>query len=149
LTAIILAGAIAAAWWLFLPRDALQIQILDVDGYRDDLKTWMGLRVTIGLTNTGRDLVTIRRIHVEPDFADFNEAYAVGVYELTPPLVVEPGSRLSYQATTTLLNATQLPWRTHPLTLRVRVERNGTEVEQAFPAEFDHAQDPQRRSLRF
>ena len=151
-TAVLVVAAIVVAglgWWLFAPRDPLQVQVLDVGGYTEDMKTWMGFRVTLGLTNTGRDLVTIRRIHVEPDFADFNEAYGVGTYELTPPIVVNPGSSVSYQAATTLLNATQLRWQTHPLTLRVRIEQNGRDAVYTFPAEFDNTQEPSRRALRY
>jgi hypothetical protein len=149
LIVLLLAAGGGLIWWGLSVGDALRVQVLDVGGYTEDMKTWMGFRVTVGLTNTGRDLLTIRRIHVEPDFDDFNEAYSVGTYELTPPLVVNPGSSVSYQATTTLLNATQLQWQTHPLTLRVRVEQNGREVEYAFAAEFDNTQDPARRAVRY
>lgn len=147
--------AIAAAlvgtawWWWAAERSPLRVQVLDVSGYNEDQKAWMGFRVTVGLTNTGRDLVTIRRIHVEPDFDGFNEAYNVGTYELAPAIVVEPGSSVSYQAATTLLNAAQLPWARHTLRLRVRIEQDGADVEYEFPAEFDNAEQPGRRALRF
>ena len=147
---LLLALAVAGAvWWLFLPRNPLQVQILDVSGYTEDQKTWMGFRATVGLTNTGRDIVTIRRIHVEPDFDEFNEAYSVGTFELTPPLVVTPGTSVSYQTSTTLLNATQLSWQTHPVVLRIRIEQNGRDVEYAFPAEFDNTREPAQRALRY
>ncbi|HEY6362596.1 MAG TPA: hypothetical protein VIX63_15905 [Vicinamibacterales bacterium] len=139
----------ALGYAIFVPRDPLRVQVLDVSGYADDVRVWMPFRVNLGLTNTGRDLVTIRRIHVEPDFDGFNEAYNVGTYELEPPLLVEPGSSLTYQAAVTLLNATQLQEGTHPMVLRVRIEQNGEEATYEFPAEFDHAQDPARRAVRY
>jgi hypothetical protein len=148
--AVILVGAAGAlGWWLFAPRNPLHVQILDVSGYAEDTTAWMGFRLTVGLTNTSRDIVTIRRIHVEPDFDQFNEAYSVGTYELTPPLVVTPGNSVSYQTATTLLNATQLSWQTHAVMLRIRVEQNGSDVEYEFPAEFDHTREPGGRALRF
>jgi hypothetical protein len=147
--ALVVAAAGALGWWLFSSTNPLQVQVLDVDGYAEDHKAWMGFRVTVGLTNTGRDLLTIRRVHVEPDFDGFNEAYSVGTYELTPPLVVPPGSSASYQATTTLLNATQLSWQKYPMTLRVRVEQNGRDVEYTFPAEFENTKAPAQRALRY
>jgi hypothetical protein len=138
----------ALAYVIFAPADALRVQVLDVSGYTDDVKIWMPFRVNLGLTNTGRDLIAIRRVHVEPDFDDFNEAYNVGTYELNPPLVVEPGSSLTYQAAVTLLNAVQLQPGTHALVLRVRIEQNGEERSYEFPAEFDQSQQPQERALR-
>ena len=146
---VVVAALTAAAWYLFAPRNPLQVQILDVSGYKDDLKTWMGFRVTVGLTNTGRDILTIRRIHVEPDFDAFNEAYSVGTYELTPPVVVTPGNSVSYQTSSTLLNATQLTWQTHRVTLRIRIEQNGRDVDYVFPAEFDNTREPAQRALRY
>ena len=119
-----------------------------MSGYTDDVKVWMPFRVNLGLTNTGRDLVTISRVHVEPDFDGFNEAYNVGTYELNPPLVIEPGNSLTYQAAVTLLNAIQLQQGTHALVLRVRVERNGEDAMYEFPAEFDQSQQPPQRALR-
>jgi hypothetical protein len=145
----ILAALAVLAYTIFVPPDPLRVQLLDVSGYTDDGKIWMPFRVNLGLTNTGRELVRISRVHVEPDFDDFNEAYNVGTYELDPPLVVEPGNSLTYQAAVTLLNATQLQPGTHPMRLRVRIERNGEEVTYEFPAEFDHAQDPARRAVRY
>ena len=105
---VILAALAALGYAILVPADPLRVQLLDVSGYTDDVNIWMPFRVNLGLTNTGRDLVRIRRVHVEPDFDDFNEAYNVGTYELDPPLVVEPGNSLTYQAAVTLLNATQL-----------------------------------------
>lgn len=140
--------AVAAAWYA-AGGNPLSVQLLDVSGYEDVRNSWIPFRVTVGLTNTGRDLVTIRRIHVEPDFDDFNEAYNVGTYELIPALTIEPGASASYQAATTLLNATQLSWSRHPMVLRVRVEQNGADVVYEFPAEFDHAERPERRAIRY
>jgi hypothetical protein len=148
-TAAIIAAAGIAGYTLFTTGNPLRVQLLDVSGYTDRVPVWMTFRVNIGLTNGGRDLITIRRVHVEPDFDDFNEAYNVGVVELNPPLVVTPGSSLSYQAQATLLNATQLQPGTRALTLRVRIEQNGEEVLYEFPAQFDHDLDPARRALRF
>jgi hypothetical protein len=145
--ALVAAGALGYA--IFAPQDALRVTVLDVSGYTDDVTIWMPFRVNLGLTNMGRDLITIRRVHVEPDFDGFNEAYNVGTYELNPPLVVEPGSSLTYQAAVTLLNAIQLQQGTHPMVLRVRIEQNGEEMIYEFPAEFDQSQQPHQRALRY
>ena len=147
MAAVAVVGALGYA--IFAPRGPLRVEVLDVSGYTDDVKVWMPLRLNLGLTNTGRDLITIRRVHVEPDFDGFNEAYNVGTYELDPPLAVAPGSSLTYQASVTLLNAIQLPEGTHPMILRVRIEQDGSEVTYEFPAAFDHSQDPSRRALRY
>ena len=135
-------------WWL-ARRGPLRVQMLDVTGYTDDVKVWMPFRVTLGLTNGGRELLTIRRIHVEPDFAGFNEAFNVQTYEITPALLIEPGSSLSYQTGVTLLNASQLPEGAHQLVLRVRIEQNDVDVTYDFPAEFAHTQQPSGRKLQF
>ena len=149
-TVCILAAAAAIAYFLWPAGNPLRVQVLDVGGYNDQMPAgWMAFRVTLGLTNGGRDRVTIRRIHVEPDFADFNEAYNVGTLELDPPLVVEPGSSLSYQAAATLLNATQLQPGRHPLVLRVRIEQDGAEVAHEFAADFDQSLTPGQRALRY
>ena len=145
--ALAVLGALGYA--VLAPEDPLRVDVLDVSGYTDDVKVWMPFRVNLGLTNTGRDLITISRVHVEPDFDGFNEAYNVGTYELNPPLVVEPGHSLTYQAAVTLLNAIQLQQGTHALVLRVRIERNGEENTYEFPAEFDHSQQPPQRALRY
>jgi hypothetical protein len=145
----ILAALAVLAYTIFVPPDPLRVQLLDVSGYTDGGKIWMPFRVNLGLTNTGRELVRISRVHVEPDFDDFNEAYNVGTYELDPPLVVEPGNSLTYQAAVTLLNATQLQPGRHPMVLLVRIEQNGEEVAYQFPAEFDQSPDPSRRALRY
>jgi hypothetical protein len=146
---VLVAGFAGAAYWVFAPRNPLRVQLLDVTGYADAQSGWMPFRVTVGLTNTGRDLVTVRRIHAEPDFDDFNEAYNVGTYEIIPAIIVEPGGRVSYQAAVTLLNATQLSWSRHPLVLRIRVEQNDSERVYEFPAEFDHAEQPEQRAFRY
>ena len=148
-TVCALAATGALAYAIFAPQNPLQVEVLDVAGYTDDVKVWMPFRLNLGLTNTGRDLITIRRVHVEPDFEGFNEAYNVGTYELDPPLVVEPGSRLTYQAAVTLLNAVQLQQGPHPMVLRVRIDQNGEEVTYEFPAEFDHAPEPHQRAIRY
>jgi len=131
------------------PRDDLQVQVLDVSGYTDNIPTWMVFRVTLGLSNVGRDPVRITRVAVAPDLDGYNEAYNVGTYELQPPLLIEPGNRASYQATTTLLNATQLPERTYRLMLRVRIERDDRETVVDFPARYEHSREPARRVLQF
>lgn len=146
---LVLAAAAGIAVRLVL-REPLRVEMLDVSGYTDDVKVWMPFRVTLGLTNTSRDLLTIRRIHVEPDFERFNEAFNVQTYELTPALLLEPGSSLSYQTGVTLLNATQLPDGAQALVLRVRIEDDhGKETLVDFPARFEHSQQPARRTLRF
>jgi hypothetical protein len=145
--AVGVAGALGYA--VFAPQNRLRVEVLDVSGYTDDVKIWMPFRVNLGVTNTGRDLISIRRVHVEPDFEGFNEAYNVGTYELDPPLVVEPGSSLTYQAAVTLLNAIQLQQGRHALVLRVRIDENGREVTYEFPAEFDQSERPDQRALRY
>jgi hypothetical protein len=145
--ALVAAGVLGYA--IFAPQNPLRVEVLDISGYTDDVKVWIPFRLNLGLTNTGRDLITIRRVHVEPDFEGFNEAYNVGTYELNPPLVVEPGSSLTYQAAVTLLNATQLQPGRHAMMLRVRIEQNAEEVTYEFPAEFDQSQQPTQRALRY
>ena len=137
------------AYAILAPQDPLRVEVLDVSGYTDDVKAWMPFRVNLGLTNTGREPITIGRLHVEPDFDGFNEAYNVGTYELHPPLVIEPGTSLTYQAAVTLLNAIQLQQGPHAMMLRVRIEQNGEEETYEFPAEFDHSQQPAQRALRY
>ena len=134
-TGVGLIAAAATAYALFSPRDPLQVQVLDVSGYNDDVKIWMPFRVTLGLSNRGRDPLVIRRLHVEPDFDEFNEAYNVNTHDLTPPLRIEPGSRVSYQVIITLLNATQLQPGTRKLVLRARIETEGGVQTREFPAE--------------
>ena len=148
-TAGLLAALAIALYTLMPAADPLRVQLLDVAGYSDDVQAWMPFRVNVGLSNQGRDLLTISRVHVEPDFDGFNEAYNVGTYELNPPLRLEPGSSLTYQAAVTLLNATQLQPGTHRMVLRVRIDRNGREATYEFPAEFEHAANPGARSLRY
>lgn len=127
-------------------RTPVRVAILDVSGYADAVTTWMPFRVTLGLTNTGRDLLTIRRIHVEPDFEGFTEAFGVQTYELNPALLLEPGGSLSYQTSVTVLNAGRLAEGPHALALRVRIEQdNGEEAVTAFPAHFTHARQPAQR----
>jgi hypothetical protein len=148
-TAALLAVVGAAAYALIPSSGPLRVQLLDVSGFTDDVKVWMPFRFNVGLTNQGRELLTITRVHVEPDFDDFNEAYNVGAYEVSPPLRIEPGSSATYQAATTLLNATQLDPGSRHLILRVRVEANGEETTYEFPAEFDHVLEPKARTLRY
>lgn len=146
---VVLTAAAGIVFRLAL-REPLRVEMLDVSGYTDDVKIWMPFRVTLGLTNTGRELLTLRRIHVEPDFEGFNEAFNVQTYELNPALLLEPGSSLSYQAGVTLLNATQLADGRHALVLRVRIEEdNGEETSFDFPARFEHSPQPERRTLQF
>jgi len=144
-----LAAAGVVAYAILARRNPLRVEVLDISGYTDDVKMWMPFRLNLGLTNTGRDLISIRRVHVEPDFEGFNEAYNVGTYELDPPLVVEPGSSLTYQAAVILLNAIQLQPGTHAMVLRVRIDQNGDEVSYEFPAEFDQSAEPHQRAIRY
>lgn len=144
------AGGAGLAIGLFLlanRQEALRVDLLDVGGYADSASGWMPLRVTLGLTNGGRDLVTVRRIVVEPDFEGFNEAFNTGATELVPALLIEPGGQASYQTRGALLNAPDLPIGRHTLRLRVRLESNGTEQTVVFPGEFVHAADPARRTF--
>jgi len=145
---LLVAGVLAYA--ALRETNPLRVQLLDVTGYRDPMPVWMVLRVNLGLSNTGRDLLSIRSVRVEPDFAGFNEAFNIETLELHPPLVVEPGHSATYQAATTLLNANQLPEGRRDLLLRVRITRqDGIEQVYEFPADFDHAREPARRAIRF
>ena len=132
---------------VFLRQPGLRVQVLDVAGYTDDVPVWMPFRLTLGISNEGRTPVVVSRIDVEPDLDGFTEAFS-GVGVLEPPLRIEPGSRASYQAAVTLLNANQLPERTYDLVFRVRVERDGGAATFEFPAEFDYVREPKRRVLR-
>jgi hypothetical protein len=148
-TAAGVAALAATAYAVFVPRDPLQVQLLDVSGYDDRADVWMPFRITLGLSNRGRDPIVIRRLHVEPDFEEFNEAYNVNTHDLTPPLRIEPGSQVSYQVIVTLLNATQLQPGTRRLVLRTRVDTGDGVHVRDFPAEFDQSLDSTGRALRF
>ncbi len=148
-TAAILAALAVVGYTVLPAADPLRVQLLDVSGFTDEVKVWMVFRVNVGLSNEGRDLLSISRVHVEPDFDGFNEAYNVGTYELNPPLRIEPGSSLTYQAAVTLLNASQLDVGLHRMMLRVRIDGSGRERTYDFPAEFQHSHEPKARALRY
>jgi hypothetical protein len=143
-SAVVVAVAVAV---VILRQPGLEVQVLDVGGYTDAMPIWMPFRVTLGISNRARSPVVIDRIEVEPDLDGFDEAFS-GAGVLDPPLRIEPGSRVSYQAAVTLLNANQLPERTWPLVFRVRIERADGEDRFAFPAEFEYVREPARRVLR-
>jgi len=147
---LIAAALIAGGYAVLGGRQPLEAHILDVTGYTENVKIWMPFRVTLGLTNRGRDLLTLRRIHVEPDFENFSETFNEETYQLDPPLLIEPGSSISYQAAFTLLNASQLQDGSHAMVFRVVIEQdNGRETRLEFPAIFDQTPDPANRKLQF
>ena len=119
LIAAIVLLVVIGSLFLATRMPGLDVQVLDVSGYRDEIPVWMPFRVTLGLRNEGREPVVIERIFVEPDLDDFNEAFS-GSTVLTPPLRIEPGASASYQAAVMLLNA-QPATRAH---VRVGVSRH-------------------------
>ena len=147
LIAAIVLLVVIGSLFLATRMPGLDVQVLDVSGYRDEIPVWMPFRVTLGLRNEGREPVVIERIFVEPDLDDFHEAFS-GSTVLTPPLRIEPGASASYQAAVMLLNANQLPERTYALVFRVTVEWEDGDVDYEFPTEFEYARDPMSRVLR-
>lgn len=148
---LLAAGALlvlaAAAAVVIIPQPGLRVELLDVSGYTDDVPAWMPFRVTLGISNDTRTPVSIRRIAVEPDLDEFNEATGGGGV-LEPPLRIAPGNRASYQAAATLLNANQLQEGTYALVFRVRLEHAGGTDTYSFPAELVYTRNPKTRVLR-
>ena len=127
----------------------MRVELLDVAGYSDNVAVWLPFRLTIRLTNDGDESVTIRRIDIDPDLDDFNEAYSAGnAYDLSPPILLEPGATRTRTLSVTILNANQLPERTYNLVFRARFRTNADEITADFPAQFEYTRDPARRVLR-
>ncbi len=86
----------------------LHVEIADVAGYTDNVPIWLPFRLNLRLTNTGDQSITIRRIDVEPDLDGVNEAYSAGApYDLSPPILLEPGAERMHEVSVTVLNANQ------------------------------------------
>ncbi len=135
--------------WRALTRGPdLHVAVVNVGGYTDNMPVWMPFRVMLRLTNGGNESITIRRIDVEPDLDHFNEAFAAAPYDLSPPILLEPGARRDYEAVVTVLNANQLPERTYMLVFIVRMRTDAGDIVERFPAELDYVRDPGRRALR-
>jgi hypothetical protein len=127
----------------------LRVEIADVAGYTDNVPIWLPFRLTLRLTNAGDESITIRRIDVEPDLDDVNEAYSAGApYDLSPPMLLEPGVGRTHELSVTVLNANQFPERTYMLVFSIRIRTNAGEVVRRVPAEFLYFREPSRRVLR-
>lgn len=142
--AALLAGALAAGWWVAGRQPGLDVQLLDVGGFTA-AGGWMPFDVTVGFTNRGRDLVSVQRIEVEPDFEAFAEAYNTGNTEIIPSLVLPPGTSASYRTRVALLNGSALPAGRRPLVFRIRVSTTGGDVVYALEGEFEQTAEPARR----
>ena len=127
----------------------LHVEIAEVAGYTDDVAVWLPFRLTLHLTNTGNQSITIRRIDVEPDLDAVNEAYSAGTpYDLSPPILLEPGTDRVHEVSVTVLNANQFQERTYMLVFTVRLRTDAGEIVTTFPAQFIYFRDPKRRVLR-
>ena len=145
---VVAAGGWLAFRWLSIGPD-LRVDVVDVGGYTDNIPIWMPFRLTLHLRNAGNESITIRRIDVEPDLDDFNEAYSEGApYDLSPPIILEPGAERTHELSLTLLNANQLPERTYMLVFTVRLRTDRGEIAISFPTQFLYFRDPARRVLR-
>ena len=152
-TLIIAALVLGVAGWVAFRALAggpdLRIEVADVAGYTDNLPVWLPFRLTLRLMNAGDESITIRRIDVEPDLDDFNEAYSAGApYDLSPPILLEPGAARMHEVSVTVLNANQLPERTYMLVFTIRLQTDAGEITARIPAEFVYFRDPARRVLR-
>ena len=127
----------------------LHVEIADVAGYTDNVPVWLPFRLKLRLANTGDQSITIRRIDVEPDLDEVNEAYSAGApYDLSPPILLEPGAERTHEVSVTVLNANQFQERTYMLVFTVRLRTDAGEIVASFPAQFIYFRDPKRRVLR-
>ena len=144
-----MAAAGGAAYQLTTGGPDLQVQLIRVGGYTDNVPVWMPFRLALRLTNAGNESITIRRIDVEPDLDDFNEAFAsASPYDLSPPILLEPGATRDYDAGVTLLNANQLPERTYMLVFIVRFRTDAGDIEERFPMQLGYVRDAKGRTIR-
>ena len=126
--------------------------MVEVAGYTDhdadNVALWLPFRLTLRLINPGDRSITIRRIDVEPDMDGVNEAYSAGApYDLSPPILLEPGAARTHQLTVTVLNASQFAERTYRLVLTVRLRTDAGEITATFPGQLAYFRDPRRRVL--
>jgi len=152
-TLIVAALLAGMAGWIafrtFAGGPDLRVEIADVSAYTDNVPVWLPFRLTLRLANAGNESITIRRIDVEPDLDDFNEAFSEGApYDLSPPILLEPGAERMHEVSVTVLNANQLPERTYMLVFTVRLQTDAGEITARFPAQFLYVRDPARRVLR-
>ena len=127
----------------------LRVEVVEIAGFTDPTAVWLPFRLALRLTNAGDESITIRRIDVEPDLDAVNEAYSAGEpYDLSPPILLEPGAARMHELSVTVLNANQLPERTYMLVFTVRLRTNTGEITATFPAEFIYFRDPARRVLK-
>ena len=127
----------------------MRVELLEVAGYSDNVPVWLPFRLALRLTNAGDESITIRRIDVEPDLDEVNEAYSAGEpYDLSPPILLEPGAERMHELSVTVLNANQLPEREYLLVFTVRLRTNTGEITATFPAQFMYFRDPARRVLK-
>ena len=118
-------------------------------GYTDNVPVWLPFRLNLRLTNTGDQSITIRRIDVEADLGEVNEAYSAGApYDLSPPILLEPGTQRTQEVSVTVLNANQFQERTYRLVFTVRLRTDAGEIVTTFPRQFLYFRDPARRVLR-
>lgn len=130
-------------------RGDVRVRLVEVAGFTEDVRIWMPFSLTVELTNAGRRSTTIRRIDAEPDLEGYSEAYSLAApYDLSPPLLLEPGVTRTHQIRVTLLNAAQLAERTYPVTFRIILDTTDGVVTAEFPAELEYSRDPTRRVLR-
>jgi hypothetical protein len=141
-------GAWTAYRW-FTSGPDLRVEIASVAGYTDNVAVWLPFRLTLRLSNVGDQSITIRRIDVEPDFDDVNEAYSAGSpYDLSPPMLLEPGVSRTHELSVTVLNANQFPERTYTLVFTLRMRTDAGEILRRFSTQFLYFRDPARRVLR-
>lgn len=152
-TLVVAALAIAIIGWIgfrtFSGGPDLRVEIVEIAGYTDPTPVWLPFRLALRLTNAGDESITIRRIDVEPDLDEVNEAYSAGEpYDLSPPILLEPGAERMHELSVTVLNANQLPEREYLLVFTVRLRTNTGEIIATFPAQFMYFRDPARRVLK-
>ena len=126
----------------------LRVEVVKAAAYSDNVPSWLPFRLTLRLTNPGDQSITIRRIDVAPDLDGVNEAYSAGApYDLSPPILLEPGASRTHELTVTVLNADQFAERTYTLILTVRLRTDAGDITATFPGQFAYFRDPQRRAL--
>jgi hypothetical protein len=144
---VALGGWVAYRWATTGPD--VHVEIAGVAGYTDNVPVWLPFRLTLRLTNAGDQSITIRRIDIEPDFDDVNEAYSAGSpYDLSPPMLLEPGVSRTHELSVTVLNANQFAERTYMLVFTVRMRTDAGDIVRRFPTQFLYFRDPARRVLR-
>ena len=150
---IVAALTLATVGWIgfrtFAGGPNLRVEIADVAGYTDNTPVWLPFRLNLRLLNTGNESITIRRIDVEPDLDEVNEAFSAGApYDLSPPILLEPDAERMHELSVTVLNANQFQERTYSLVFTVRLRTDAGEIIETFPAQFDYFRDPSKRALR-